>query len=150
LRSDQTNYIYEEAGFKLLNNANYTIYVSKNSCVNLVGIESMVNGNPDIVTSFSGINTDKYTLVVSHCPDIFSQTYTYNYDYFVSGHSLGGRVYIPIISFFMRSEGCEEFYRGKYVRNGYTLDISNGIGFKENKARFLADSEVVLYTLRTN
>ena len=33
------------------------------------------------------------------------------------------------------------------TKNGKTLDITNGVGRIHNNARFLADSEIVLYRL---
>ena len=65
----------------------------------------------------------------------------------LSGHSLGGQIYLPIISLFTRNEGCKKYYTGKITKNGKTLDITNGVGRIHNNARFLADSEIVLYRL---
>lgn len=142
--------IYEASSFNILNNKSVQINIDKNSYFNIVGVDPIIEGSPDISQAFLGVNPQAYTIVLSHCPDIFDELNTYNYDYFLSGHSRGGQINIPIINLFTRPLGAEKYLSGKITKNNKTLDISNGIGMIKNNARLNADSELVLYTLKTN
>lgn len=142
--------IYNQSDFEILSNSNKKIGIDKNSFINIVGINPLVSGNPDPALSFTGVNSSAYTLVVSHCPDIFDDLSSYEFDYMLAGHSLGGQIYIPLISLFTRNEGCKKYYTGKITKYGKTMDITNGVGRINNDARFLADAQIVLYTLSTD
>lgn len=139
--------ILTKAEFKILTNENTTIYTSVNSAINIVGIDSLSGGSPDPETAFNGINTNNYTFVITHCPDTFVDIQNYNFDYMLAGHSHGGQIYIPLVSYFTRVKGCEKYFRGKYKTDNKILDISNGVGRTRYNARFMADSEIVLYRL---
>ena len=146
---EKADYVYGNSGFKILDNRSQSVSIDRNSSISLIGIAPAVEGGPDPVSSFSGNGSVHYTIVLSHCPDLFDDLREYEYDYFLSGHSRGGQINLPLISLFGRPEGCREYYFGKITRNGKTLDITNGIGRIETDARFLADAEVVFYTLRS-
>ncbi|MBR4461623.1 MAG: hypothetical protein IKS51_03485 [Erysipelotrichaceae bacterium] len=150
LDDERNKDILREAGFVLLENDHNTIDIDRNSCINLIGLNDLVQGNPDPASAFSGVDNTRFTIVFSHCPDIFTQLNSYDFDYLLAGHSLGGQVYLPIIDLFNRPEGAKKYYKGKTTMNGKTLDISNGVGRTGKDARFLADSEIVLYTLHSN
>ena len=147
---ERSQTILQEAGFVLLENDHNTIDVDRNSFINLVGIDNLLNGNPDPASAFAGVDTSRYTIVVSHCPDLFIELNGYDFDRFLAGHSLGGQVYLPIISLFDRPEGAKKYFKDKTVTNGKTLDISNGVGRTGKNARLFADSEIVLYTLHSS
>lgn len=140
--------IYGQSGFNILENVNQQINIDKNSYFNIIGISSLIDGSPDISLAFSGVNLDNYSIVLSHCPDIFDELTSYNFDYLLSGHSRGGQINLPIINLFNRPSGAEKFLSGKITKNGKTLDISNGIGRLSTNARLNADAEVVFYTLK--
>ena len=146
---EKADYVYSNSGFKILDNRSQSVSIDRNSSISLIGIAPAVEGSPDPVSSFSGNSSAHYTIVLSHCPDLFDDLREYEYDYFLSGHSRGGQINLPLISLFGRPEGCRKYYFGKITRNGKTLDITNGIGRIETDARFLADAEVVFYTLRS-
>lgn len=150
LDDERNQTILQEAGFILLKNDHNTIDIDRNSFLNLVGINDLLQGNPDPVSAFAGTDSTRYTIVLSHCPDIFGELNSYQFDYLLSGHSRGGQVYLPIISLFMRPEGAKKYYRGKTTSGSKTLDISNGVGRSKTDARLFADSEIVLYTLRSS
>lgn len=141
--------IYSLSDFTILNNTNRMIGVDKNSFINIIGIDSLVDGSPNPSEAFLGANSDYYSIVLSHCPDIFDDLQAYNYEYLLSGHSRGGQINIPIINLFTRQLGYEKYLSGKITKNNKTLDISNGIGRMNVNARLNADSELVLYVLRT-
>lgn len=138
--------IYNESGFKLLDNTNVSININ-NNIINVVGINSLPEKVGGYLDSFNGINPINYTFVVAHHPDTFKTVITNDFDYMLAGHTHGGQVYFPIFSLFNREWGCEEYYKGKTKKNNKTLDITNGVGRKDTNARFLADAEIVMYRL---
>ena len=150
LDDERNKMILQEAGFVLLENDHNTIDIDRNSFINLVGINDLVQGNPDPASAFAGTDSTRYTIVLSHCPDIFAELNSYDFDYLLSGHSRGGQIYLPIIDLFNRPEGAKKYYRGKTAVSNKTLDISNGVGRTKRNARFFADSEIVLYTLHSS
>ena len=141
--------ILNNAGFDIIDNDNRIIAIDKNSYITIVGSQPMVNGKPDLAKSFSGINSNYYTIYTSHCPDIFDDVIDYPFDIMLAGHSLGGQIHIPIIEIFYRPQGCQKYHHGKITNNTKTLDITNGLGRIDYNARLLADSEIVLYTLKS-
>lgn len=145
---DKSTALLEECGFRILNNEKKQINIDINSSFDLVGIDSLIGGDPDVASSFSTVDPATFTLAVTHCPDLFDQTEGYSCDYMFAGHSRGGQIYLPLINIFFREAGCEKYYHGKTNRNGSTLDITNGVGRHNKDARLLADAEIVLYTLK--
>ena len=120
------------------------VYINKDNYFNVIGVR---NENLDSV--FESIPLTTFNLVVSHYPDNFEKINKTKSDYVLASHSMGGQIYIPIINLFYRPEGAKTYYHGKYLEDGLTLDITNGIGMTKRKARFLADSEIVIYRLTT-
>lgn len=143
------NEILESSGFEIIENSNKVVSLSRDSKLNIVGLGNCVNGtsNPDV--AFSGINTENCTIVVTHCPDSFDDMEDYTFDLMFSGHSLGGKVRIPFISYFLTEAGAKSYYHGTIAHNEKKLDIANGVGTPGRKMRFLADPEVVFYSLRS-
>ncbi len=140
---DEISKILKDANFKIINDTNTTININNNNSINIVGIDN------NFVEAFHGINTNNYTIVVGHKPDLFKDVIDYDFDYMLAGHSHGGQIYIPLINYFFRKEGCQKYYRGKYQKDNKTLDITNGVGRTDSNARFLADAEIVFYRLES-
>lgn len=142
--------ILQETSFKVLKNQNIQIYIDNNSFINLVGIDSSSYQTLDTTSAFYNLNSEAYTFVFSHTPDSFDEINGYPFDYFVAGHSHGGQIYIPLISYFTRAFGYENHLRGKSTINNKVLDISNGVGVTKINGRLNADSEIVIYQLNQN
>lgn len=132
--------------FNILNNQSRSIYIN-DSFINIVGIEPIINGNPNFENAFEGTYDYNFTLVFSHCPD-YAENFNYKANLLLAGHSLGGPVYLPIINHLYRPSGALKYYHGKYDINGITLDITNGVGLKNKNIRFLADGEIVFYKFK--
>ena len=139
--------ILEQTNFRLLSNANEKVYVD-GSFVNIVGVDPSVMGLPNVSEAYSGVNSDYYTIAITHCPDYADKLDTSSSDYILSGHSLGGPVYIPLINFFYRPSGAQNYFKGKYNVGSAILDVSTGLGTKEKDIRLFTDAEIVLYKLK--
>ena len=143
---DKVMNILEEAQFTVLKNETRTIGVAVGSCINIIGLNNCKNSDPDL-SLLSSISAADYSFVISHCPDLFDEVKDYAVDYMCAGHSRNGQIYIPLVNFFYRDEGCKKYYRGKTTKNSTTLDISNGLGQNGYNARLFSDPEIVLYKL---
>ncbi len=142
---EQSKSILSDTDFRLLDNANEKIYIN-GSYINIVGLST----NYDINNAFDGVNPNNFTFAISHYPDVVALSDTTKTDYMLSGHSLNGQVYIPLINLFYRPDGAKNYYHGKYKVDNVTLDITGGIGTIKNDIRMFADAEVVIYKLVKN
>lgn len=142
--NDEVINYYHLGDFNILDNISERIYIDSKNYFNLVGLNTR---NIDITKAYEDVNLNNFTLCISHYPDNFNKLPYERTDYVLSGHSLGGQVYLPLINLFNRQEGNKNHIKGKHIKNNTTLDISNGIGFENKKVRFLADSEIVFYKL---
>ena len=140
--------ILEAADFTILDNQAVKIYNQNGDAFNLVGIDSLALGHPDIDKAFDDVGDELYNLVLCHTPDIFDDL-PLSVDYLLAGHSHGGQVYIPFISSFYVPYGCQKYYHGKYDNGNTILDITNGVGTTKEKIRLNADSEIVAYRLHS-
>lgn len=129
---------------------NFKIYNGTNSYFNIVGLDSLLYGNPDISPAFSDIDSSKYTISFVHCPDYFDKLPLESIDYVIAGHSHGGQIYIPLIDNLYRSKGAEKYFHGKHKKNATVLDISNGVGLTRYNVRFNANAEIVYYKLKSS
>ena len=140
---DDISKILKDADIKIIDDTNITININNESNINIVGVDNNFD------EAFHGINSNNYTIVVGHYPDLFEDIIDYDFDYMLAGHSHGGQVYMPLINYFFRKEGCQKYYHGKYQEDNKTLDITNGVGRTDSNARFLADAEIVFYRLES-
>lgn len=140
--------ILSQGGFSIITNTNVKIYNNKKDYINLIGIDSLSVGHPNIDEAYKGIKENDFNLVITHAPDIFNDLYLIKTDYVLSAHSHGGQIYLPLINVLYRPYGCKEYFKGKYNKDGVTLDITNGIGATKYNARLFSDSELVLYKLQ--
>ncbi|MBO7703380.1 MAG: hypothetical protein J6S26_02955, partial [Solobacterium sp.] len=68
-------------------------------------------------------------------------------NYMLAGHSHGGQAWWGFGALYTPLK-AELYFRGKNnVRGYFTLDITNGTGTTKEDVRFLANAEIVLYTL---
>lgn len=144
ISEDKIKNILEEAEFEVLNNQIKVIGIAPEARINIIGLNNSKNADPD-PSILADIDASAYSLVISHCPDLFEEVKGYNVDYMCAGHSRNGQIYFPLINFFYRDAGCQKYYRGKTTRNSTTLDITNGLGQNDYNARLNSDPEIVLY-----
>lgn len=134
-----------DAEFEIITNESIMIRKDSNSYINLVGIDSMLNGYPDIETAYSQIRNNTYTIALCHTPDIFDEIPHDKTDLLLSGHSHGGQIYLPFVNTLMRPYGAEKYFKGKYTIENTSLDITNGIGTTKKDIRLFADAEIAVY-----
>ena len=84
--------ILYQSNFEILTNQAIRIRNHTKNSITLVGIDSLINGNPNPDSAFKTISEDEYNIVLTHCPDLISSAdFNSNYvDAMFAGHSLGG------------------------------------------------------------
>ncbi len=141
--------ILKDADFRIIDNTSARVFADKDSYFDLVGIDSrfFFDERKDMETVYNGVSDSTFTLVMTHCPDVFHDIPKQDTDYVLAGHSRGAQIYIPFFSSFRVPEGSKEYYHGKYIVDGLILDVSNGVGMVKEKVRLMADAEVVMLQL---
>ncbi|MDF2613887.1 MAG: metallophosphoesterase [Clostridia bacterium] len=139
--------IMEAADFILLNNANYKIDLGNNQKINLIGIDDMLLGSPDIKKATKSINLDEYNLFISHAPDAADEVKAYPIDLQLSGHSHGGQVAIPFIGAPFTPPYAKKYIKGMYDIPGndrMKLYVNCGLGTSQLRYRFLNVPEITV------
>lgn len=150
--NDETNQtvnnILYSSDFEVLNNASILIHNGTPESITLVGLDSMVNGTPDIAGAYSNVSRATYVITMCHTPDLCEQVPEDLTSYFLAGHSMGGQAYWGVGSLY-EPKGAEHYFRGMHtINNAFTLDITSGVGTTKDDVRFLSSNEVVYYTLK--
>lgn len=138
-----------DCDFEVLDNQNLKIRNGEKESISLIGIEPLINGNPNMDSAFKNISEDEYNILITHCPDLItSNEINLNYlDTIISGHSLGGQIRIPLLGPLTKIEGAQDYDHGKYTINNSTLYVSNGIGTTGMDIRIFSPVEVLVFTL---
>lgn len=130
-----------KSDFEILTNKQIFITKDGKNMINLIGIDSLVGGNPDIESAFETVDTNLFTIVLTHAPDIVSQLPTNEIDLVLSGHSHGGQISIPFIGTLNKVEGATTYSQGNYYINQTQLIVSNGLGTSDSDIRIFADPQ---------
>lgn len=147
---DKITTMLHDADFEILNNQALRIRNGTNSGIVLVGIEPLVNGNPDIAGATAKISEEEYNILLTHCPDLFAQNeipYA-SISLGIAGHSHASQINLPLIGPYKREEGATKYPLGKYQINNMELQVSSGVGTTGINARLFSPSEVVIYRLQ--
>lgn len=136
--------------FEIITNTNIRIRNDSSTGINLIGLDSLLKGNPNTDKAMKKITSDSFNILVTHCPDsINDNDLNSKYiDVMLSGHSLGGQIYIPILGSLHSIDGAKSYYHGNYTINDTTLYVSNGLGTTEMDMRLFCPPEVLIFRLQ--
>lgn len=140
--------IMANADFEVLDNESIQLYNKSGTFINLVGLDCPISGELDIDSAFNDVYRDTYTITICHTPDVIDSIPNDYVNLMLSGHSLGGQIYIPLIGRIIKMPYAEKYYRGQYNVNNTLLDVTNGVGTIKYDARLFSDPEIVLYQLK--
>ena len=146
---DKVIKVYNDSGFKYLENSYDIIYNNHNEKIFVGGIGN-VSYNLDDVDSvmeyFNNDNNINYKIMLVHEPDI-SDMVVDNYDIslILAGHSHNGQVRLPIIGAIYTPEGSRKYYDEHYVIDGTDLYISSGIGVSSINYRLFNRPSINFY-----
>ncbi len=130
-----------QADFELLKNQNIQLTKERSSTIYLIGIDSLVGGNPDVEMSLQEVDTNAFTIVLTHAPDLISQLPSNGIDLVLAGHSHGGQIALPFIGALNKKEGALSYSKGEYWINQTQLIVSNGMGTTDTDIRIFADPQ---------
>lgn len=130
-----------QADFELLKNQNIQLTKEGSSTIYLIGIDSLVGGNPDVEMSLQEVDTNAFTIVLTHAPDLISQLPSNGIDLVLAGHSHGGQIALPFIGALNKKEGALSYSKGEYWINQTQLIVSNGMGTTDTDIRIFADPQ---------
>ena len=144
----------QDTGAIVLLNSNIRIN-KNNKSYNIIGIDDLRHGNPNIKNAFHGIipsfNSNCINIAFSHNPDIVFYLPKDKVDYFLCGHFHGGQIWMPFnIEFkLMRSEKLSKmgYRRGLHKINGINIYINRGLGNVIFPFRFLSKPEIAVIQL---
>lgn len=142
---------YEQCGFDLLANRSDRIRRGED-VLQIAGIDDLLLGKPDLAKAFAGLDSRRFTLLLSHQPDIADRTNAWRVDLQLSGHSHGGQVRLPVIGEVLTPPGGSKYVLGLYELTGRGTEsyvyTNRGIGTTHIPVRFLCRPELTLFTLR--
>ncbi|MDD2591464.1 MAG: metallophosphoesterase [Erysipelotrichaceae bacterium] len=149
LQSQTTKQIFDsimtQANFEILSNTNLMLTNHDNLGIRLIALNNIINGNFDIDQAYENTDNKTYTLAICHTPDIIDYLKNNVADLFISGHSLGGQIYIPFYGSLVKMDGALNYSRGKQKVANTLLDITNGLGTTKYDLRLFTDPEIVIY-----
>ncbi|MHB1394700.1 MAG: metallophosphoesterase [Clostridia bacterium] len=131
-------------GVVVLNNKGST-FVARNSDINLCGVDDPYRHRDDIEKAMKGVDSSKYTVLLSHSPRIRDRLGKYAPDLILCGHTHGGQIRLPFIGAVIApGEGLfPKFDKGMFsVRNNCRLYVDSGVGTSKLPIRLLNRSQV--------
>lgn len=144
--------IINDSDFINLNDTYDYIYNEGIDPILIVGISSNYKNN-HINKTIEEIKKEtttsyKYSILVLHEPDFIDDIINLNFNLALSGHSMGGKIKLPIIGGIAKNKYSKKYYNNYYRIENTNLFISNGIGTDSLKLRFRNTPSINLYRLR--
>ena len=148
----------EDLGVTVLENRKVTLETGGSS-ITLMGIDDPnvcndnIRGEPEAVAAARIQNlrsdSDGFTILLSHRPDLFPAYVSGGVDLVLSGHVHGGQFRIPFLGgLYAPSQGFfPEYDFGAFSQDGTQMYVSRGLGNSVFPLRFHNRPEVVLITL---
>lgn len=139
-----------DSDFELLTNTSIRLRNGSDASITLIGVDSMINGSPDLTMAFSNVADDQFRILVTHCPDLIqSQTFvSSNVDLMLAGHSHAAQIYIPLIGSLSSDEGAASYNHGKHQIGNMILHITNGMGTTTMDMRLFSPPQMIVYRLK--
>lgn len=143
--------VFNNSGFKYLENSYEIIYNDKNEKIFIGGIGNVSYDLDDIDKTMEYFNSNDdidYKVMLLHEPDISKKIVEdYNVSLILAGHSHNGQVRLPLIGALYTPPGAKEYYDEHYVVDGANLYISSGIGVSTVNYRFWNRPSINFYRI---
>ena len=138
--------IMENSGFLLLLNENAKIEAYN---INIIGMDDSIFGTLDKEAIVSSLDEDYFNIILSHEPDVAEYFLEYDADLFLTGHSHGGQINLPLINY--TPPLAQKYVRGMYEVHNYRqtkIYVNVGLGTSQIPMRFMATPELTVITLK--
>lgn len=131
--------IMKNSGFTLLKDSNTQVILDNGSKLNIIGIDDIVLGKPNMKQAFQGVADESFSIFLSHAPDIADTAAFYHADLGLSGHTHGGQVRIPFIGALLTPPYGKHYIKGLYEVGPQQMQlyVNTGIGMSQLPYRFL-------------
>lgn len=138
--------ILAASGFQLLQNSGTSILLSDEKSVYIGGLDDALLGNPSVTDALANKNTNQYTILLSHEPDIVDTFLNEDIQLILSGHSHGGQVRMPFFS--IKNIMSEKYFAGLYpLSESMTLFVNTGLGTTAIPVRLGVPPEITLFNI---
>lgn len=148
---DKVVKIFNDSGFKYLENSYDIIYNDKNEKIFVGGIGNVSYKLDDIDKTMEYFNSDNdlnYRIILVHEPDISDNIIdNYNVSLILAGHSHNGQVRLPIIGAVYTPPYAKNYYDEYYKVDGTDIYISSGIGVSTVNYRFWNRPSINFYRI---
>lgn len=116
----------------------------------LCGVDDWGRGRPMILPALGDMTAADAAIIVTHNPDFVEYVRDPRADLFLSGHTHGGQVVLPIIGApVTASKFGQKYVQGLRRAPHARVFVTRGVGTTGMPIRFACPPEVVLITLRT-
>jgi predicted MPP superfamily phosphohydrolase len=146
-KADEVRAAMEARGVEFLTNRNVTIQRG-NDRIQLLGVDEIYRGTPDVGAAFENIDPALPTVAVSHHPDVIDLLGGRVVDLLVCGHTHGGQIRFPFFGAIVVPSAHEDEFASGFHRVGNVLMyVSRGLG-SIPPLRILCRPEVATFVLR--
>ena len=115
--------------------------------IDLVGIDELYRGTPDLEATFRSVPGNRPCIGVSHHPDITGLIEDQRIDLLVAGHTHGGQIRLPFLGAIVVPSKHEALYASGFHRDqNVLLYVSRGLGAVP-PIRILCPPELALFRL---
>ncbi len=145
--ADSLYNLFYYADFELLVNSSVLLHKEGKQSIILIGIDSQIGGSPNITKAMENIDTNNFTIVLTHAPDLANDLPLNNIDLVVAGHSHGGQIALPIIGPLFRKDGARKYTHGTTTINNTVIIVGNGLGTSDFDIRLFAPPQCIMIRL---
>ncbi|NQX66788.1 metallophosphoesterase [Paenibacillus alba] len=140
--------VLERSGFTVLINGSRSI-VRGHERMQVVGIDEMFHGQPDLPLALKGVGKDDFVLLLAHEPDFADTALAFPVDLQLSGHSHGGQIRIPFYGSIFIPDLAQKYPMGLYSFAGSEFHVytNRGIGTTLFPIRFNCRPEMTVFDL---
>lgn len=146
---DKVIQVFNNSGFKYLENSYEIIYNEKNEKIFIGGVGNVSYNLDDVDKTMEYFNSNDdidYKVMLIHEPDISDKIVdNYNINLILAGHSHNGQVRLPIIGSIYTPPGAKKYYDEYYRIDRTNLYISSGIGVSTINYRFWNKPSINFY-----
>lgn len=139
--------IMKKSNFNLLINENKKIKLADDKYINILGVDEILNGNPDIKYLENKTDKNNFNLLLAHEPDLVDMFSKDSMNLVLSGHSHGGQIRIPFKGALVTPPYGRKYTKGFYEVNGNHLYVSSGLGSTKLPFRFFNIPEIVEFNI---
>lgn len=138
--------IMEHANFKVLEDQNELIFFEGKEPIQIAGISSIQKNDINLENTFkSDASSIPYKILIAHEPEIIDKLGNTKVDLILSGHSLGGLIYIPYIGEILKKPYTKDYQKGYYKKENTEMFVSSGLGTEEIRLRLFNPPSINLY-----